>query len=305
MLNPLLVYQLLQNPNSNMKPYQRAANWVKLVLQQGACFGSISGGVFMLLGLLFYQLYGDQFLHEAFLHHLSRKDPRHNFSVYYYPVYLDLMSWPGTAAADRVGQVIVPYTSTGGDTGLSGCSGNSTMVSYLQQAAVTVRTLLLPQQSVIQELSQSLARLIRAMPVVQVSTFAAVPQALLLLVFAATLHKNLPLCWLLQTMAFVAFNKVSTAQYFVWYFSLLPVVLQDIHWPLSKGLVTACVAWLVTQLHWLGWAYLLEFQSMNVHLMLWFAGILFLLAHTCVMWTLLDCSQLLPQVKHVESGSAG
>ena len=37
--------------------------------------------------------------------------------------------------------------------------------------------------------------------------------------------KDLPLCLLLQTIGFVALNKVSTAQYFVWYMSLIPTAL--------------------------------------------------------------------------------
>ena len=42
-----------------------------------------------LVGLtaLYYKLYGMEFLQEAYLYHLSRKDNRHNESVYWYLIY--------------------------------------------------------------------------------------------------------------------------------------------------------------------------------------------------------------------------
>lgn len=38
-------------------------------------------------------------------------------------------------------------------------------------------------------------------------------------------REDLDMSWLLCSIVFVAFNKVSTAQYFVWYMGILPVVL--------------------------------------------------------------------------------
>lgn len=254
-------------------------------------FGGISGGIFVLLGLLFYQMYGQLFLHEAFLHHITRKDPRHNFSVYYYPVYLNVMQWPGAAAADKVGDVRrLPFNRDSG-------SGTRTDVDWIGSDPVLhpgirfVGRLLAPSSAGVRHVFQGIQGILQHLPAVDAGKFATVPQALLLVVFAVTLHRNQPLCWLLQTMAFVAYNKVSTAQYFVWYFSLLPAALQTMPWPLPQGFKWAGVAWVLTQLHWLFWGYMLEFQGRGVHLLLWFAGVLFLVANTAVMWVLLDCTQ--------------
>lgn len=78
-------------------------------------------------------------------------------------------------------------------------------------------------------------------------------------------------------------KQVMTAQYFVWFFCLLPLILpwssMKLKW---KGL--ACtVVWMGSQLHWLMWAYLLEFKGRNVFVQLWVAGLVFLAANTFVM----------------------
>ncbi|KAK3235496.1 hypothetical protein CYMTET_54310 [Cymbomonas tetramitiformis] len=52
-------------------------------------FAIISGITFMALGVAFFQLYGWDFLQETYLYHLSRRDPRHNFSIHFYRLYLD------------------------------------------------------------------------------------------------------------------------------------------------------------------------------------------------------------------------
>lgn len=56
--------------------------------------------------------------------------------------------------------------------------------------------------------------------------------------------------------------QVSTAQYFVWYFCLIPLVLP--HLRLTSGLCWALGCWVAAQLHWLLWGYLLEFQVSGV-----------------------------------------
>lgn len=51
-------------------------------------FGLVSGGTFFALTGICYCFYGMEFLQEALLYHFMRTDPRHNFSIYFYYVYL-------------------------------------------------------------------------------------------------------------------------------------------------------------------------------------------------------------------------
>ena len=107
-------------------------------------FGFISGAVFLFCTAFFYCLYGWDFLHEALLYHLTRTDPRHNFSIYFYHIYLQLEH-----------KILVVEK----------------LISFLPQFIV---------------------------------------QFILVLRFA----QDLPFCWFLQTVAFVAFNKVCMPNHF-------------------------------------------------------------------------------------------
>ncbi|CAG8566978.1 1756_t:CDS:2 [Acaulospora colombiana] len=51
-------------------------------------FALLSGGVFFLLNGMMYYTYRQEFIDETYLHHLTRKDPRHNFSIWFYYIYL-------------------------------------------------------------------------------------------------------------------------------------------------------------------------------------------------------------------------
>lgn len=214
----------LQNFGSKATPSQLWFVLRSMLSRERILFGFISGSVFLFCTALFFYLYGWDFLHEALLYHLTRADPRHNFSIYFYHIYLQ-----------QENQILMV----------------DKLISFLPQLVV---------------------------------------QLVLIFLFA----KDLPFCFFVQTVTFVAFNKVITAQYFVWFFCLLPLILpwsnMKFRW---KGLVSILL-WVGAQFHWLMWAYLLEFKGKNVFLQLWMASILFLAATTCVLILLIRNHKLSP-----------
>ncbi|KAJ8569117.1 hypothetical protein ON010_g6143 [Phytophthora cinnamomi] len=134
-----------------------ACVWIKLAGQLNRDrlgFGVVSGGLFLLLAGGFYYLYGFQFLYEAYLYHFTRTDNRHNFSVYFYDLYLRY------------------NTPSGFGVGL----------------------------------------------------LAFLPQLASLVAVSFAYGRDLPFALFGLTMVFVIFNKVCTAQYFLWYTAFLPLI---------------------------------------------------------------------------------
>ena len=111
--------------------------------------------VFTLAALtaVFYHIYGWEFLWEANLYHLVRKDHRHNNSIYWYLIY----------------------------------------------------------QIFDDEKSNLLAILM------------FIPQASVVLLSGFLFYYDIFFAMLLQTWSFVIFNKVMTAQYYLWYMAIFPI----------------------------------------------------------------------------------
>ncbi|KAH7340206.1 glycosyltransferase family 50 protein [Rhizoctonia solani] len=63
-------------------------SWNSLTRQR-LRFALLSALSFFLLGGLMYAIWGHPFLEHTYLYHLTRRDHRHNFSPYFYPIYLN------------------------------------------------------------------------------------------------------------------------------------------------------------------------------------------------------------------------
>ncbi|KAI0699690.1 glycosyltransferase family 50 protein [Cytidiella melzeri] len=70
----------------------RGGSWTRTVTWRGIRFAFISAGTFGLLGAAMYAIWGYPFLYESYLYHIHRLDHRHNFSPYFYLIYL---TYPG------------------------------------------------------------------------------------------------------------------------------------------------------------------------------------------------------------------
>ncbi len=90
------------------------------------------------------------------------------------------------------------------------------------------------------------------------------------------LYYDIFIAMLIQTWAFVCFNKVVTAQYILWYLTLVPIVLINNNLATNKVWLGAlAVLNFGAGLHWAFWAYQFEFEGWHT-----FAEI----QYACYIW---------------------
>lgn len=91
---------------------------------------------------------------------------------------------------------------------------------------------------------------------------------------------------LVATLCFVACNGVVTAQYFNWWAALMPLIATRSRITPRLACCVGCI-WTAAELHWLFWAYKLEFRGEPVHHMVGGAAIAFFAANVLLVITLL------------------
>ncbi|KAJ2758344.1 GPI mannosyltransferase 1 [Coemansia sp. BCRC 34490] len=188
------------------------------------CFFVVSAAVFLSLNMLMYNVYGDEFLEETYLYHIVRKDHRHNYSMWFLPIYLRFSS------------------------------------------------------------SESLA----------MGFLSFIPQLAVVVMLGVSFGTDLYFAVFAQTFGFVAYNKVCTAQYFMWYICFLPII-----WPFNtqkfifKGALVVGV-WFGSQAVYLQQAYKLEFLGENTFNLLWLASMVIFIANNLILSQIIASQRIVP-----------
>ena len=172
-------------------------------------FVLISSSVFFVFLGVFYKLIGYKFLYEYLLYHLIRKDHRHNYSIFYYTIYLTY---------------------------------DNDFSKYL-------------------------------------SLVTFLPQMILIFTVTIFLYKDINLCLIILTMIFVHFNKVITAQYFIWYLSLIPLIVhRNLLFNVKKWkALIMFIIWMFFELIWNSYSHLLEYEGKNYFITMWIVNVFFFL----------------------------
>ena len=172
----------------------------------------VSASIFFFFLIVFYLMIGYKFLYEYLLYHIVRKDHRHNYSMFYYLIYLT-------------------YDS---------------------------------------DFSKLL------------SLIAFLPQMTLIMFVTFYLYKNINLCLIVLTMIFVAFNKVMTAQYFIWFFSLIPLIVKKNELFSTRKIrgILLLAVWLCFEILWNHYSHLLEFNGKNTFIEMWVVDVIFFIINS-------------------------
>ncbi|KAH0566039.1 GPI mannosyltransferase 1 [Trichoglossum hirsutum] len=124
----------------------------------------------------------------------------------------------------------------------------------------------------------------------RLESIAFVPQLFLstIVIPLVLAKKDLASTLLAQTFTFVAFNKVCTSQYFLWYLVLLPFYIPKSSFIARPKMgICAALSWVLGQACWLQQGYRLEFLGESTFFPgLWLFSILFFLVNVWILGTI-------------------
>ena len=231
---------------NNMQYNKSIISWISFIPAIWFIF-SVLISTILLISISYYY-YGEEYLTHALLYHISREDHRHNFSIYYFSIYLSKSSY-------------LTYTQL--------------VIQYIQQLLYNINidfhiNSLFPYY-LYEIIYKTLFNTINFS-----SLILFLPQLCLFITITIKFaSKNLSICLLLLTLIFVTYNKVITAQYFTWYMCLLPLNMHNLRYIPYKTVIIIMVLWVLTLLLWLFYAYQLEFMGLNVFILVWYSSLLF------------------------------
>ena len=93
------------------------------------------------------------------------------------------------------------------------------------------------------------------------------------------MFEKINLCLIVLTMVFVVFNKVITAQYFIWYLCLMPLIVNRnllFKEKKMKGIFLAGI-WMFFEGIWNSFSHLLEYNGKNKFVEMWLIDVGFFL----------------------------
>lgn len=251
-----------------------AGNVRRLINARTVRFTALSTGTFALLGVVMYAMYvlawpllrsvanrrrrwGYPFVYESYLYHLHRRDHRHNFSPYFYLIYLTYPSKDGSNA--------LPPPTTFEEI------VRSPLISFVPQMGLSLLAGFLFARK-----KQDLA-------------FAWFVQTFVFVLFNKVCTSQVST----SKRAPMPYGNLTLTQYFLWYLLFLPLLIPYLS--VSFGKAAALIGvWAGTQALWLSEAYKLEFLGENVFYGLWVRGLIYVLGNAWVLVQILD-SYGLPQ----------
>lgn len=197
--------------------------------------------------------WGFPFLQHSYLYHIGRTDHRHNFSIYFYPLYLGLVRQDPNGTTQPQSKILA-------------------LAAFLPQIIVSIGGGFYLAWSLIRgDIPQEKRE--KDSPMVEKDSIVPVDRAL----------QHLPFIFLIQTFTFVTLNKVCTSQYFMWYLWFLPLVIPRLLPGLDVGTgisamkgITMVALWVGGQALWLSQGFRLEFLGEEVFLELWASGVIML-----------------------------